>query len=106
MCMVMSNCGTLSSLFKKPPVVTKIETVKVKVPVFTCPDNIKNLDPPKRPTLYAKTLKESDKKDYKKIARTYFLDNAKLMNYAEELEINSPALKKLCETSENKPQPE
>ena len=80
-------------------VVTNVETVEVKVPVFTCPASAAQLTVPTRPMLLKDTLSINDKNNPGRVAQAYLVDIQALIVYAQSLEYNARTLDTLCKNS-------
>lgn len=73
--------------FKKPEPIEVIKTVEVNIPVYVCPQELKDTDTPIRPVLNIATLTPEDRDSYDNIAKAYKITIRQLQQYAVQLEL-------------------
>lgn len=93
MTILISGCGLFN---RKPEIqyVTKIETVYVDKPVYTVPENLKNLPIVSRPVLKIDQLTASDKQNHEKVAKATAQTIIQLQSYCGKLELNEQLIRK------------
>jgi hypothetical protein len=93
----VTGCGSTQIKY-----VDKVRTITVHQPVYTPPEEIKDIKMPSRPDLATNHLTNDDKKDPDKVIKDAVKTVVQLRTYAEQLEIVIDQILMALENAEKK----
>ena len=82
--------------------VDRVETIEVEKPVFTVPQEIKDLKPLERPKLEYNNLTETDKQDPDKVIKSAIKSIIQLQTHVEKHEVREEKILEAIEEAEER----